>query len=376
MADKQNDGKKRILFVANVAKEHINKFHVPTIHEFRKHGWIVDVACSVDEDVPEYDHLYNMCWKRSPFSFRTIKGIFDLKKIIRENHYDIIYCHTPVGGLEGRLAAKSFRKSGTMVVYCAHGLHFFNGAPLINWVLFYPMEKLLARFTDCFITINKEDYHRVKNKFNPKMRVELIPGIGVDFSRLNVDKPQEARKLYRKNMSIPEDSKVLIYVAELLPNKNQIMLVDTLALLLDKGEDVYLVLPGPDHENGALSIYVKQKGLSDRVRILGWRDDVGELLNMSDICVASSIREGFGINLIEAMYCGLPVVATNNRGHEMIISDGINGYLVAMNDIEAMSQKVVQAYNNRELIKNVNKNLILSYSSDAIANRIYNIIVQ
>ena len=364
------------MFVANVAKEHINKFHVPTIHVFRKQGWIVDVACSVDEEVPEYDHLFHMCWNRNPFTIKTIKGIRDLKKLIGKNDYDIVYCHTPVGGLVGRLATRSFRKSGIKVVYCAHGLHFFKGAPLINWVLFYPMEKLLARFTDCFITINKEDYHRVKNKFNPKMRVELIPGIGVDFSRLNVENPLETRKQYRKNMSIPESSKVLIYVAELLPNKNQTMLVDTLSLMLDEGEDVYLVLPGPDHENGALNIYVKQKGLLDRVRILGWRDDIGELLNMSDICVASSIREGFGINLIEAMYCGLPVVATDNRGHEMIINDGVNGYLVAINDVEAMSHKVVQAYNNREQIKNVNKSQIQCYSSDSIANKIYNIIVQ
>ncbi len=370
-----NTEKKKILFVANVAKEHINKFHIPTIKVFRKNGWIVDVACSVDEEVPEYDHLFDMCWKRNPFSLKTIKGIIDLKKIIIENQYDIIYCHTPVGGLVGRLAAKSLRKKGVKVVYCAHGLHFFKGAPLINWILFYPIEKTLAYYTDVFITINKEDYQRVCNKFNPKMKVELIPGIGVNFSRLKVVNPTLVREKYRAELQIPKKSTVLIYVAELLPNKNQTMLVDVLEILIKQGEDVYLVLPGPDHESGALQRYVDQKGLTDRVKILGWRSDVGELLHMADVCVASSIREGFGVNLVEAMYCGLPVVATKNRGHEMIIEDGTNGYLVTINDTDSMSKRILDAKLYKSDFRRINIANIPAYDATAVAERLFDIIV-
>lgn len=362
---------KKILFVANVAKEHINKFHIPTIKEFRKNGWIVDVACSNDAAVPECDHQWDMCWKRSPFTFKTIKGIRQLKKLLKKENYDVVYCHTPVGGLVGRIAARGFRKNGTKVVYCAHGLHFFKGAPLKNWIIFYPMEKFLAKFTDCFITINEEDYNRVKHKFNKKMRVELIPGIGVNFERLKVENPEEARENYRRELNIPNDSTILIYVAELLPNKNQKMLVDVLEKLRETEEDVYLVLPGPDHEEGALSNYIRDKDLVDRVRILGWRNDVGELLYTSDIYVASSIREGFGINLVEAMYCGLPVVATNNRGHQMVVKDGENGFLVDLNDVDTMTLKVRDLINYAYLREHFTKIDIKQYDCNFIANKLY-----
>ncbi len=365
---------KKILFVANVAKEHINKFHIPTIKEFKNNGWIVDVACSGEEEVPECSHQYKMCWKRSPFTLKTIKGIRQLKRILKAENYDVVYCHTPVGGLVGRIAARKFRKNGTKVVYCAHGLHFFKGAPLKNWIVFYPMEKVLSHFTDCFITINEEDYNRVKKKFNKKMRVELIPGIGVNFDRLKVENPCEVRKQYRKMLNIPEESTVFIYVAELLPNKNQKMLVDVLEQLIRKNEDVYLVLPGPDHEKGALLDYIREKNLIDRVRILGWRNDIGELLCSSDIYVASSIREGFGINLVEAMYCGLPVVASNNRGHNMVIKHGENGYLVDINDVDAMSARVIDLINNSELRKQFIVSDVNQYDCNFLANKLYEII--
>ena len=365
---------KKILFVANVAKEHINKFHIPTIREFKKNGWIVDVACMGDAVVPECDHQFDMCWERNPFTLKTIKGVKELKKLIKNNNYDVVYCHTPVGGLVGRLAARPFRKNGLKVVYCAHGLHFFDGAPFKNWILFYPMEKILARYTDCFITINKEDYSRVSNKFNHKMIVYLIPGIGVDFSRLKVDNQSATRIQYRKDLSIPMTSTVLIYIAELLPNKNQKMLVNVLKELRKRDQDVYLVLPGPDHENGALAKYVLQNELTDRVRLLGWRNDIGELLYSSDIYVASSIREGFGINLVEAMYCGLPVVAVKNRGHDMIIEDEQNGFLVELNDEESMTNRIEKLIFDDEIKNHFSNNDVLKYDCYSIAKQIYKII--
>lgn len=80
---------------------------------------------------------------------KDLKGIKELKKLIAENNYDIIYCHTPVGGLVARLAAISARKRGTKLIYCAHGLHFFKGAPLLNWLVFYPIEKWMSKRLIC-----------------------------------------------------------------------------------------------------------------------------------------------------------------------------------------------------------------------------------
>jgi glycosyltransferase EpsD len=365
------DRQKKILFVANVAKEHINKFHIPTIREFKKNGWIVDVACSGDDDVPECSHHYKMCWKRSPFTFKTVSGIKQLRNLINSEHYDVIYCHTPVGGLIARLAASKARKNGTKVIYCAHGLHLFKGAPIINWLVYYPLEKFLAHYTDAIFTVNEEDFNRVKAKFTKKVKVLLVPEVGVNFDRLNIEFPDEVRETYRKKMGISDGTTALIYVAELLPNKNQKMLVDTLNLLLKRGQDVCLVLPGPDHANGALSDYIESQGLSHTVKLLGWRSDVGELLYACDICTASSIREGFGINLVEAMYCGLPVVATNNRGHRMIIDDGKNGFLVQINDVKGMAKKVSDLISDKTTYDRLKHVDVKKYSSSLIANYIY-----
>ena len=369
------DKQKKILFVANVAKEHINKFHIPTIREFKKNGWIVDVACSGDADVPECSHHYKMCWKRSPFTFKTISGIKQLRHLIDSENYDVIYCHTPVGGLIARLAARKARTNGTKVIYCAHGLHFFKGAPLINWLIYYPLEKFLAHYTDAIFTVNEEDFNRVNAKFTKKVKVLLVPEVGVNFDRLNIEFPDEVRETYRKKMGISDGTTALIYVAELLPNKNQKMLVDTLKILLERDRDVCLVLPGPDHENGALSEYIESQGLSDKVILLGWRSDVGELLYACDICTASSIREGFGINLVEAMYCGLPVVATDNRGHKMIINDGENGFLVGINNINRMAILIEKIMDDDKLRQLFSNNDVHQYDCKTIAKKLSSTII-
>ena len=240
----------KVLLVANVAKGHVNKFHIPTIKYLKSKGWQVDVACSLDEDIPFADNVYSMSWKRSPFTFKTLKGIVELYRLLKKNQYDIIYCHTPVGGLVTRFASFPFRKHGLKVVYFAHGLHFFKGSSILSWLLFYPMEKLMAEFTDMFITINDEDYERVKKKFNRHMLVSKTNGIGANFNRLDIKNPEKIRQEYRNKLHIPIRSKVLIYVAEINNNKNQQMLIKVLKNLRSKNLDVYLLLVGPDYLNG------------------------------------------------------------------------------------------------------------------------------
>ena len=366
---------KKILFVANVTKEHICKFHIPTIRVFKENGWTVDVASAGDEEVPYCDHHFNMPWKRSPFTWKTIDGIFALRKVIEDGKYDVVYCHTPVGGLVARLAARKARKYGTKVVYCAHGLHFYHGAPLINWLLYYPVEKILSYFTDVLFVVNKDDYQQARKLLNGnrKMQTQLVPGVGVNFERLKLDNREEIREEYRNTLGIHQNTTALIYVAELVPNKNQMMLVDVLKKLREQGEDVVLLLPGPEHST-IIRSYVQKAGMQDYVYLLGWRNDIGALLCCADICTASSIREGFGINLVEALYCELPIVATDNRGHREIIRDGENGFLVAINDVDAMSERVLQLIHNEELRKRLSHFDVSAYDCNLVAEKLYHLI--
>ena len=358
----------KILFVANVAKEHILKFHIPSIKKFKDEGWTVDVACAGDEAIPFCDHQYHTSWKRNPFSLATIKGIKELREIINKNGYDIIYCHTPVGGAVARMASVSARKKGTRVVYFSHGFHFYKGAPLVNWVVYYPMEKLFARYTDVIITINQEDYSNAKKKLKCK-EVYLLDGMGVDIcSFRNVDKKTERSRL-RKELNIPDDAWVMIYLAELIPNKNQKMLLEALKEVLVEYPFTYLVLAGIDHNNGKTQKYARDIGVEKNVRFLGWRSDKEALYALADICTASSIREGFGLNLVEALASGIPVVATRNRGHETIISNGRNGFLVEVGQSKTMAELIIHTLKEQPIKESSFKELE-KYSEEIICERI------
>jgi len=362
---------KSILIVANVAKEHILKFHVPTIETFKSHGWRVDVACAGEEDIPHCDNQYHAAWKRSPFTPKTFKGIKELKTILAEHHYDVVFCHTPVGGLVARLAAKHARKNGTKVIYCAHGLHFFKGAPLLNWLIYYPIERYLARKTDAFFTVNREDYATVQKHFNKNMTVKLVPEVGVNLDRLQLGNREETRAAYRKELGIPESAPVLIYVAELIKNKNQTMLVDTLMSLRKTHPDAHLLLVGPEHDDGAVRQYITACGLDDCVHCLGWRSDIGNLMQTADICTASSIREGFGINLLEALYCGIPVIASDNRGHRMVVEHGKTGYLVPLGDADGMAMYAAQLLSDPALYKQFASVDVTRYDCRRVAEELY-----
>lgn len=345
-----NKGRKcpKVLLVANVAKEHVLKFHIPTIKQLSEAGWQIDVACSGEESVPYCNRQFIMSYKRSPFNFALFKGILELRKIVDAGKYDIVYCHTPVGGMAARIASISARKKGTKVVYFAHGFHFFKGAPLLNWMLYYPIEKLLSLVTDSIILINQEDYQLTKKKFR-NCNAYLLNGIGVDEERFVVENKNQIRQEYREAFNVPQDATVLIYLAELLPNKNQSFLMRVLKNILDTGQNVYLVLAGFDHTEGKFEKYAEKLGVREHVRFVGWREDVGNLYAMSDICTATSIREGFGLNLVEAMICGLPVVATNNRGHATIIRNGENGFLIPLNEEKLFAKQIQRLIEDEKL---------------------------
>lgn len=366
----------RILLVANVGKEHVLKFHVPTIKMLVEHGWHVDVACSGEEEIPYCNHHFIMSYKRSPFNLAIFKGIKELIQIIADGKYDIVYCHTPVGGLAARIASREARKNGTKVIYMAHGYHFFEGAPKKNWVIYYPIEKIMSWLTDSIILINQEDYSLTKKNFS-NCNAYLLDGIGVATQRFIVEDKQAVRAEYRRKMNIPEDANVLIYLAELLPNKNQTFLMRVFKRVLETNKNTYLVLAGFDHSNGQFKKYAEEIGIKAYVRFLGWREDVGNLYAMADICTATSIREGFGLNLVEAMFCGIPVIATKNRGHVTIIRDGKNGFLVDLDDEELFAKRILQLIEDKELRQkfvecgNREKD---RYSSDTVVSEIKKIL--
>lgn len=328
----------KILFCATV-DYHISSFHVPVLHWFKQRGWEIHIAAKGELELPYADRKFDIPFERSPFRWRNREAYRQVKRLIEHHGYQIVHCHTPVGGVLARLASRRARRQGTQVIYTAHGFHFCRGAPLINWMLYYPVEKLLARSTDCLITINQEDYRlAVRRRFKAK-RIEHVHGVGVSGERFYPALPEYKASL-RERMSFDRNDILLFYAAEFNRNKNHQLLIHALARIRERAPQVRLLLAG----EGALleackSVSVKL-GVDRHVHFLGYRNDIPNLLHMSDIAVSGSLREGLPVQMMEAMACGLPIIATRNRGHLELVCDGRNGYLVPPQAAEQFAERI------------------------------------
>lgn len=363
----------KVLIIANYAKEHINKFHISTIKAFKNMGWQVDVACNADAEIPYCDNVYDIPLERNPFRPQTLQAISMLKKIIAREKYDVVHCHTFSGKVAGILASSKFRKQGLKVIYTSHGFQYYKGASFLSWMLFLPLDKWLVSKTDLLIAINDEDYQTaIKHNFPAKTILKNC-GAGIKLDKFLKDS-NETKHSMREKLAIPNDAIVLIYVAELCQNKNQYLLVDMFEALEKKIDNLYMLLPGPDHSNGNVQKYIGEKGFQEKIKCLGWRDDIPDLIRASDFAVASSTREGFGVNLLEYMSCDIPVVAIDNRGHREIIENGTNGFLVSGSN--EMAEKIYELYNNESLSLDLCRNAkktVEYYSDTAVVNRLIEI---
>ncbi len=346
----------KVLFTATV-DSHIKHFHLPYLKWFQEQGYEVHVATNGKEEIPYCNKKHIVRFERSPFKTNNLKAIKQLKKIIEKEKFDIIHCHTPMGSVVTRIAAmKAREKYHTKVIYTAHGFHFFKGAPIINWLIYYPVEKMLDKAMDCLITINEEDYNLAKRRFKTK-QIELVHGVGVDETKFNITMTEQEKAELRRSLGIEENDFVIIYPAELNKNKNQGMLLNAIAKLKEQGyENIKVLLPGKDSNNGAYEIMAKNLEIEQQIKFLGYRTDIPKLIKISNLAVATSKREGLPINMVEAMYCELPCIATINRGHKELIESGKNGFLVEINNVNQLASNILELYKSKELRIEFTKN--------------------
>lgn len=360
--------KKRILIVATIDR-HIEKFHLPYIKEFKKMGYEVHVATNGYKELENVDKKITIPIQRTPFSIKNIFSIFELRRIIKKNNYEIIHCHTPMGSVITRLAAKYIKKgSSPFVVYTAHGFHFFKGASKVNWLIYYNIEKVLSKYTDLILTINNEDYRLAKEKFY--CNIEYVPGVGIDLSKF-IPKTESLYVSNRKKIGISNSSFVITYVAELSNRKNQEVLISAMSRLCEKYDNLklYLIGDGPNVEE--YKKLVKQLNLEDNVIFSGYQSDVTKYLYASDMLVSSSKQEGLPVNILEGMSIGLPIVVSNCRGNIDLIKNGYNG-LIVENDSMSFEQAIEKIFLDKNLRDKLGeKNLleIKKYSLQDVVNQ-------
>lgn len=332
----------RILLVATV-QSHICQFHKPLVKMLHECGCEVHVAARnnlAEKNGLKLDfveQVYDVPFERSPFNKRNLAAYRQLKAIIDDGGYDVVHTNTPVGGIVGRLAARKARKHGCQVFYTAHGFHFSKGGSKKNWLIYYPIEKFMCRFTDELITIAQEDYDLAKRKF--PVSVSRIHGIGASTAKYSVPSGEEIAAL-RRELGIGRDRKVVICTGELNANKNQITALRAMKLVVEQIPEAMLWLAGNGPEHDRLQSAIDELGLDGHAVLLGYHTDLERYVKASDLVLSCSKREGLGMNLIEGMLCGKPVVASVNRGHRELVSVGRNGCLFDIEDHEAAAKGI------------------------------------
>jgi glycosyltransferase EpsD len=356
----------KILYTAST-DIHLLNFHIPYIKLLSERGYEVHVACNGDRQIPYAAKQYKIAFQRSPLDKRNLAVYNNLKKLIEENKYKLIHCHTPTCGVITRLAARKSRKSGTRVIYTAHGFHFYNGAPLKNWLLFYPIEVLLSYITDGIITMNAEDYNRLKSSAFGSKNKYVIDGIGINPKRLKFDDSE--LELLKDELEISSNDIVILYIAEFIPRKNHQFIFNQIKDIVKHNQQIkFLFVGGFASEKAKLERQAITDQIIDKIKFLGYRDDIGKIIALANIGVSSSLAEGLPIGVLELMYHKVPVVASNIRGHKDIITDGQNGYLFNFNGGEKFKDTIKMLAQDTKFTKELGEECKTSISKFLLPN--------
>lgn len=348
---------KKVLMTATVAPT-IGQFNLSNIDILKSMGYEVEIACNFDdlsvwssERIEKFKQwldktgitYHNVAFTRNPLKINGhLKSFKQLNSIIKNNGpFEFIHCQTPIAGAVSRIAAK---RNGVKAIYTAHGFHFYKGAPMKNWMIFYPVEKYCSGFTDVLITINKEDYKLAKEKFKAK-KVCYVPGVGVDtnkFAGTTADKTK-----VRQQLGIPENAFLLFSVGELNQNKNHSLVIRALAKL--NNPNFHYMIAGKGDLKEPLEKLSKELGVEKQVHLLGYREDIPVLYKCSDAFVFPSIREGLPVSLMEAMSAGLPVICSRIRGNVDLIENEKGGLLYSADNAEGFAEGISKVYESQEL---------------------------
>lgn len=322
----------------------------------------VELACNTDDSkVPaslDEFHLmvYNIPFSRSPLSKQNLEGYKEIRQLIRRGNYDIVHTHTPNASACVRLACKGMKD--VKVIYTAHGFHFYKGAPLKNWLLFYPVEWLCAHWTDTLITINQEDYALAKKHMHAK-RVCYVPGVGLDLAKFG-EQPTD-RENIRKNIGVPEGMTWLLTVGELSKRKNHEPLIRAVAEI----PDAYLTIAGQGSLLSHLQELINSLDIADRVKLLGFRTDISDLCESADIYVHPALQEGLPVAVMEAMACGLPCVVSRIRGNTDLIDDE-GGALFDPKDVSDIKARIEFVMKNHDKMGAYNRQRIKEFGFKSV----------
>ncbi len=350
---------KKVLFVASVYK--FLKFEVNDMKLLKSKGFEIHTATNMNEadwlkDNGDFDFLnlikHQIDFGRTPFSVKNFKAYKQIKKLLKTEKFDLIHCHTPVAAAIARFAAKKYRKCGLKVIYTCHGFHFHQKSSKINWLLYYPIEKILARYTDMIITINKEDYKIIKKFKTPEKR--YIPGVGVDTNYI-YDLPVNTSKI-RNDIGLKENDFMILSVGELSKRKNHEVIIKALANI--NASNIFYVICGTGNLENYLKCLANSLGVEKKVIFLGQQpyNRVIELQKASNIGALPSVIEGLGLAGIETLAAAKPIIASKVHGINDYVIDYITGIGCEPYDVNEFKNAIEKLKNDSNLYTTCSKN--------------------
>ena len=372
---------KRVLLTATV-QSHICQFHRPLVRMLHAKGYEVHVAAR--NNLAEknglkldfVDKVFDIPFSRSPLSKDNIKAYKCLKTILKNEHYDVIHCNTPMGGVVTRLAANAYRKSGTIVVYTAHGFHFYKGSSLSSWLIYYPIEYVLGKlFTDKLITVSNDDFQLAKRK-GLCNKVFRIHGVGINEKKYHIYSDEEVCNR-RKELNLLEEDFVGICTGELNKNKRQILVINALPQIVKEVPNFKMMFAGNGAEHDVLQARITELGMDEFAKMIGYCPNLQDYVKVADFAISASKREGMPMNLLEAMSCEKPVIGSINRGHKEYIEDGVNGFLVDEDNIsDKIADRIIYLAKDKTLYRRLSKQAIQTaeaYKESQVEKELFNI---
>lgn len=368
---------RKILFITTIGG-FLSQFEMNQVRILQGMGYEVHYASDFNNNFYEFDEIdliregviiHRIDIKKKPHRIiSNTKATRQIKEIINKYNIDVIHCNNPLGGVCGRVAAVSSRIK-PLVIYTAHGFHFYKGASFINWLSIYPIEVILARFTNVLLTINNEDYRRaMKLDIRKGGFVAKVNGMGVDSKRF---KPMpEIRNEVRGELCIPNNAFHIVTAAELNDNKNQKVVIEALANCPYK--NIYYSMCGIGENRNRLEELINKLGIEDRVKILGYRTDMERVLQSADVFAFPSIREGLGIAGVEALMCNVPVIALDNRGTREYVRHMTNGLVCKNNSVDSFLNAIMCLYENPKFLNKLSANgrqSVKRFSKTSVNNR-------
>lgn len=343
--------KEKVLVAASVASM-IDQFNMQNIRLLLDLGYAVHVACNFKEGstcdgrrIKKLKKtLYALhvtlhqwdCPRKILPAWKCCRAYRQFLELLKSQQFAWIHSQSPIGGALARIVA---HRLGVRVVYTAHGFHFYKGAPLRNWLLYFPAEKLLSYWTDVMVTVNQEDYLFAEKHLRAK-EVHRIPGVGIDthkFVYSGKDSLSDRRKMFCRKYQIPDHATVILSVGELNKGKNHRQAITALSGIL--GEDVYYLICGQGKLEQRLKAYADSLGVGAYIRMPGYQEQMPLIYQNADLFVFPSKREGMPVALMEAMAAGLACVASDIRGNKELV-DQHSGSLFSLRQTRELEQSI------------------------------------